>query len=287
MNLAIVEPVFFVVAIVFGLFLFWRAGRHEFIDSELLYDSFIVSLIGALLGGRLAAFILLRDQFGFSIYKLIFFNVYSGFNFYGALVGAILAWILYFSKKRQNFWQISDLAAAPLAFGQSISSLGSFIAGDKFSIYSSAFFLILFIVLKRLATQKKRVGFFASFYLVSFALFTIAITLISKEGVMIAGKFPFDAILSLIVFSATIISWYVLAKRSIKRDLKSFFAFLLLSTFKFFRTITNVREANEIAKFLIFSPFYLVQFIMTVMVKVFREFMDAGRDFLQVLGVRK
>ena len=93
----IILPIFGFLAFLLGAFLFWRAGRRELVDSNLLFDVLAVGFFGGFVGGRVLDFLIGLLNYSFSIKRLLFFNAYGGFNFYGAIFGLLLA--IFFLKR--------------------------------------------------------------------------------------------------------------------------------------------------------------------------------------------
>ena len=85
------------LAIFWSVFLFWRACRHELIESVLALDTIIVATLGALIGARIFDFLVNISSTGLSIAKLVFFNVYGRFDFWGAIFGGGIAAFIFLS----------------------------------------------------------------------------------------------------------------------------------------------------------------------------------------------
>src|SRR4030042_6859737 len=165
--------VFYILAVFSFIFLFWRAGKHELIDSEFIFDITAVAISGAVIFSRIFDFVLQPDFYQWSFYRLIFFHIWPGLNFYGALFGALLFGAIYLKGKKPGFWYFFDLAAAPLIFSFFVYNLGVYL-GYKYqplessilgklpiAFYLVFFYFIIFWVIKRLAVRIRHVGFFA------------------------------------------------------------------------------------------------------------------------------
>ena len=81
--------------------------------------------------------------------------------------------------------------------------------------------------------------------------------------------------------------WYVLAKRKIKEDVRAFFALVLLSLFKTKRVLFSIGEANNLAKYIVLSPYLLVKALYFLVKLVGREVIGGLGDFVHALGVGK
>src|SRR3972149_12151016 len=110
------------------LFLFWRAAKHEFGDEGIIFDTLVICLVSALFFARIFEFMIHSVIYKWSFANLFFLNPIKGLSLWGAIFGSIFSGILYLKNKKYNFWQIFDLAAAPLAFFLAIYNLGLFLA---------------------------------------------------------------------------------------------------------------------------------------------------------------
>src|SRR3989344_1275297 len=100
-NLAhVIAIIAYILAGVITLFLYFRAGRHELVDDEVLFDLALVAASGALVFGRIVDFLVRFQFYGWSFKKLIFFNVFFGFSWYGAFLGAIVLSAFYLKSKK-------------------------------------------------------------------------------------------------------------------------------------------------------------------------------------------
>lgn len=280
------------LAIFFGVFLFWRAGRRELVDSQLLFDVVTFFGLGALLAGRLVDFFVRWDFYEWSIRRLVFFNVYSGFDIWGAMLGGVsLVW-LYLRQKRASFWEIFDMAASGMAFCtftylffKSLQmGLGANYKVFVAWLYTTSY-LILFWSIKRFEKQKKHRGFFVCFFLFFSSVLNITF-IILKSGINFTNYWwPLSFSLVILVVSA--FSWYLLSKRKIIRDIETFFGAILLTTFKLRRVITSVREADNSARVIILSPLFLVKGLYYLVKYMGREIYLSFVDLAHAFGVGK
>jgi len=221
--------IFTALAIISGVFLYWRAGRHELYESEFLFDTLIVSAIGALIIGRIFEFVINYSKFQWSLKRLVFFNAYVGLDFYGAFLGAILALFLFLRGTKVSFWSVFDLSAAPLVFAQMVVALGKFaVLRQILSLYYFGLYFLFFWALKRMATKKRFTGFFACFYLVSVGLVDIGLFALRESYTKIFARYPYELIVAFGILFFGVVSWYILSIRSPKEDFKRFFALGLL-----------------------------------------------------------
>lgn len=283
-----IYPFILVLSVLLSFFLFWRACRHELIDSEVAFDLSIVGVIGALVFARIFEFIVKFSEFDWSLAKLLFLNVYPGADFYGALFGLIFAISVLARVKKLNVLATLDLLAAPLVFAQGVIALGKYLtAKSNFNIVlllQLCGFLILFWILKRLAKMKRHPGFFISLYLFGFSIVEIVLFW-WRDDVVFIKNIPYQLVAPLVIGQATLIFWYVVAGRNFAKDLKNFSAYFLLSIFRFKRMIAEVEEAGKFSRSIILGPFWLAREMVKLLKLIVREIFLGCADFLHVLGV--
>lgn len=288
------------------LFLFWRAAKHEFIDEEIIFDILVICLVPALFFARVFEFITHPEIYRWSIANFFFLNPIWGLNLWGALFGTILTGRLYLRNKKYNFWQIFDLGVAPLALFISIYKLGLFLGSESIfpkreflknipdSVFQAILFFVLFWVLKRLEKQKKHIGFFTSFFIVFFSFINLSAFYLGKLGILKPAEsaYFFNVISYLVIFAGSfllfgVVSWYILAKRKPKGDIKRLLALFLLLIFRFKRSITSVSEADQIAKALVLLPYNLGKLILKFSQVIAKEIISGFVDFAHALGIKK
>lgn len=284
-------PIFFLMAILVSVFLFWRAARHELLDSREAFDLVTVGSVGAVIFARLFDFIFKNGPANWQFWRLLFFNRYGGFDFYGALVGIFVAVFIFLRSKKTNVWSILDLAAAPVVFGQTIVALGAYLSGASYTLYSLhfaqfVFYLFLFVVLKRLSAKKRHPGFFICFYLVAIAVFDLVIFNFRQE-IHWWGEISYELAGPAVLLVLGLSVWYALAKRNLKNDIKWLSGVVLLSMFKTVRMIRSTDEAGKFSKSIIFIPYYVAGRAFALLVAVSREVRLVILELLYVFGLRR
>lgn len=287
--------VFLFFGLLFGAFLFFRAGRYELVDSRVLFDVLIVGFLGLLFFGRIADFFVQSTVYNFSPLRLIFVNTYGSFDVWGALLGFGFFVFYYLRRKKYSFWLIFDLISAPFAFTLAIAHLGLFLSGYS-SVYRVnlpklfyfkavllerlvfsdtllffAWFFCSFWILKRLEAQKRFEGFFSCIFLVSLGLFALWRVLLASNKKMILNFISYDLIVAVILLAFSAFIWPVLSKRKLLSDLKGIGGFLLLSLFAMFRILKSVDEAGRFSKTIVFSPYFLLRSLYLSLKFLIRE----------------
>lgn len=283
------------VALISFLFLFWRAGRHEYVDSDFLFDVFLVCSVGAVIFARIFDIIFHFPVYGWSFSRMIFFNAYGGFDLWGALFGSIVFGYFYLKRKKTSLIEIFDLAAAPIVFAISIFGFASLMSGAirsgfRFlSFYNFITYFVIFLMLKRLESRKRHKGFFAYFALVSVSVVNLIGTnwqnhLDSGLG-FVKDDFQLIKPAAFLIFGA--IFWYLFSKRSAKGDFKNIVAWVLLATFKIKRTVSSVSEADKFAKFILMFPYYFAKSIYFLGRVVLRQLLFGMIELMQTLGIKR
>lgn len=280
-------PVVLTIALASGFFLFWRAARHELIEPQTAFDLAAVGAIGALVFGRLMEFAVRAQDFEWSLARLVFVNVWRGFDFYGALVGAGVALWIFARQNRLQPLLIFDLAAAPLVFSQAIISLGKYMLwGNLVWLAYFALNIVIFWMMKRLAKQTRHAGFFAGFYLVTLSISDIFLFFARPEVTNI-GRVPYEFVAPIVILQATLVFWYTVSGRDFAKDLKDVLAVVTLAIMRTRRMITDVNEAGKFSRSIILAPVWLARSMAFLLKLVGREIYWGIIDFLVVLGVRR
>lgn len=270
------------------LFLFFRAGKHEFVDKEILFDLSLISLLGALLFGRVVDFIVRYKFYEWSFKKLFFFNAYFGFNWYGALLGALILSVIYLRRKKQKILFIFDLASAAIVFGAMVVSLFNYlIFGMLISILYFIYLFIIFWILKRLSKVKRFDGFFASLALILTGFLNTVILVANEPELQLAKTIDYELMAPTVVVILGFVLFYKFSKRDIYADFKNLGAFFLLSLFKLKRITFSKSEANLAARSILLLPYYLVKLVIHLVKLLGREIYVSVNDFMHVLGVSK
>ena len=104
----------------------WPGSEGERKREQVLDLSFWV-LLSALVGSRLLFIIVNWKDYAADPRRI--FDLGGGLVFYGGLIGAILASLVYAHRNRIEFLRLADVAMPTISLGQSIGRLGCFSAG--------------------------------------------------------------------------------------------------------------------------------------------------------------
>ena len=123
-------------------FALWRA-RHRGLDSQQVMDLGILVIVSALLGAKLLLLVVDFKQFTSGPGALIGL-LRSGGVFYGGLIAAVAASLVYLRWKRMPLWTTTDVFAPGIALGHVVGRLGCLMAGCCFGRQTSVPWAITF-----------------------------------------------------------------------------------------------------------------------------------------------
>ncbi|GAB6099604.1 prolipoprotein diacylglyceryl transferase [Halanaerocella petrolearia] len=112
-------------AVLLGLILATRESNRRNLDPELMLDLVIWAIPTAILGARTYYVIFKWDYYSQYPQEIIAIW-HGGLAIHGALIGALLAGIIFAYIKGIYFWTLADIAAPSLILGQAIGRWGNF-----------------------------------------------------------------------------------------------------------------------------------------------------------------
>ncbi len=120
---------FMAIGLIVGLWTASRRAMKEGIPPEIVTDSGLWIMAGAVIGARLFFIITHWEQefAGEPLSKMIFIR--AGFVFYGGLIGASVAFILFTRKKKLPLWKFADVMAPSVPLGHAFGRIGCLMTG--------------------------------------------------------------------------------------------------------------------------------------------------------------
>ncbi len=132
------------IAFLFAIHVARLETVHRGIRIDLFYDLVFYLFIGSLIGAR--------------VYYLAFFNPSSfikdpvsilkiwegGLAMHGAILGGIVAGLLFSKRRKISFWNLADLMAPSIILGQAIGRIGCFLNGCCFGVPTESAFGVRF-----------------------------------------------------------------------------------------------------------------------------------------------
>lgn len=127
------------IGIVAGYYLaYYRAGKMG-LDKELINDFVLYAVLAAVVGARLYYVV-----FSWQDYKNDWMQIFNlrngGLAIYGAVIGAVIALLIFTKKKQVSFMKMADVAAPGLILGQIIGRWGNFVNMEAFGGASNGLF---------------------------------------------------------------------------------------------------------------------------------------------------
>src|SRR5574338_91859 len=123
-----------VVAAAVAIWLAQREGRRRGIAPQVVSDAVIWVGGAALVGGRLL-YVVQNELGSLAEHPTHIFMVWmGGLSFYGGLIGALLALVVFARRRHLSLLAVFDVAAPAAAIGQAIGHLGCLVGGDSYGI---------------------------------------------------------------------------------------------------------------------------------------------------------
>ncbi len=123
------------IAVVFGYLLALHRAKISGQNQDDYSDFAIYGIITAVIGARLYYVAFAWDSYKDNLLE-IFATRNGGLAIYGAVIGGILALILFAKFKELSFFLMADTIVPSLPFGQMVGRIGNFINKEAFGGYS-------------------------------------------------------------------------------------------------------------------------------------------------------
>ncbi len=119
------------LAYIFGLLFGWIYSKNFIIQDKYLkklFDDYITYIIiGIILGGRLGYVFIYNPKYFLNNLNEIPMIWNGGMSFHGALIGIILASIIFCKKNKQDFFYFTDLVSLSAPIGLFLGRIANFI----------------------------------------------------------------------------------------------------------------------------------------------------------------
>lgn len=127
------EGLYFFTAIASGMIYFSMLIKEEKIDPDKMYEAVFISLISALILGRLFTFFFWDKSFEIFKNPFVFFDLFNkgGISVTGGVIGGLLAGYIYAKVKKLHFFYHIQYFIPPILIGQIIGRFGCFLNGDS------------------------------------------------------------------------------------------------------------------------------------------------------------
>jgi len=118
-------------ALLIGVSLSQYLAKYRRVNPELLSDLVVWLVVGAIPGARLY-YVLFQWDYYRQYPEQIIAIWKGGIAIHGAILGGLLASLVFARLKHVSFWQLADLVAPPLILGQAIGRWGNFFNSEAF-----------------------------------------------------------------------------------------------------------------------------------------------------------
>jgi phosphatidylglycerol---prolipoprotein diacylglyceryl transferase len=118
-------------AVLIGVTLSQKLAELRRVDPDLISDLAIVLVLAAIPSARLYYVIFQWQDYAANPLKVIAIWE-GGIAIHGAILGGIIAALIFSKIKRVSFWQMADLVAPSLILGQAIGRWGNFFNSEAF-----------------------------------------------------------------------------------------------------------------------------------------------------------
>lgn len=129
--------IFLALGFLLGVFLVWRLSRAWELDEERVLDLTLLTFLGGLIGARLYFVLENLALFLPNIFNILLIQKVSGLSFWGAILGGWLTLYFFTYKRKEDFWQITDIAVVGFIGGLILADLGCFLSGCEVGIHSN------------------------------------------------------------------------------------------------------------------------------------------------------
>jgi phosphatidylglycerol:prolipoprotein diacylglycerol transferase len=181
-----------------GLYTATRRAKYANVSGEVIADVTLWLLVGSIIGARIVYVTTYwKQEFADGPFSEVFMVQHGGLVYYGGLIGATVAGIIYLSWKKLPIWKISDVLAPSIALGSVFGRIGCLLNGCCYGyacnlpwaihfpadhetkgvgvhpteIYDGLLNLILYVLLAWWFRRRKFDGQIFSAYLMIYAIF--------------------------------------------------------------------------------------------------------------------
>jgi phosphatidylglycerol:prolipoprotein diacylglycerol transferase len=121
------------LAFIAGLWTATRRARHEKISGEHIADITLWLMAGGMIGARIVYVATYwREEFADQPFSEIFMIQHGGLVYYGGLIGATIAGIIFIYWKKLPLWKTADVLAPSIALGNVFGRIGCLLNGCCF-----------------------------------------------------------------------------------------------------------------------------------------------------------
>lgn len=222
-----------VAAFLTGSFLLVQRAKREGVSADIIFNFTFLVFICGVIGARIF----------YVVYNLVYYLKnpleiimlqYGGLSWFGGLVAASIAGILYLRRSKLAVYRILDLAVPFVALSQAIGRIGCLLNGCCFGkegdfgiyssahqailiptqIYSSLLLIAIFIVLRTLQDRPHKNGEIFFIYLLLYSSKRFFIEFLRADNPPIFWGLTLFQLLSILVFIFSALKLYKICRNS-------------------------------------------------------------------------
>ena len=186
------------LAFLAGLWTATRRARRVNVSGDIIADVTLWLMVGSIVGARFVYVTTYwKQEFADQPFREVFMIQHGGLVYYGGLIGASVAGIIYLAWKKLPVWKIADILAPSIALGSVFGRIGCLLNGCCYGracdlpwaihfpadhethgaavhpteIYDALLNLVLYVFLTWLFSRKKFDGQIIATYLIIYAVF--------------------------------------------------------------------------------------------------------------------
>ena len=204
------------LAFLAAAFLAKRRASALGMKGDDILDLCVWLIVSGLIGGRLLFVLLNLDYYRenpFDALKLW----QGGLVWYGGLIAAVLATVIFLSAKKMPILKTCDLMAPYVALGQSIGRIGCFLngccygkAGHPTQLYESAAMFAVFLILRKRTPANGRTFFL---YLILYSCIRFAIEFLRGDNPAVLMGLTISQLISVAIFVTAVILWKIIPSK--------------------------------------------------------------------------
>ncbi len=126
-----------VIAFFSGAFVVWKKGREEHFEEEELFDVALLITFWALVLARIGYIALNWSSFGLDVVKWVTFIRNPGLASEGAVLGGLMAVVIYAWRKKWPVWDILDIVVLGAMLANVSLFLAAFLNGSGYGLRTS------------------------------------------------------------------------------------------------------------------------------------------------------
>lgn len=222
------------IAIGLGLYLLYRDAKRVGIEQSKMLDFGLLAIVLALIGARLIYILFDLRTFIDNPIQILYLQQ-GGLSIHGALLGGLIAVIIFSKLNKIPFFKLADLVAPFIILGQAIGRIGCFLAGICYGkvttlpwaiqfltvpgtrhptqLYESALNFIIFAFLWSYRKKKRFDGQLFLIYLMAYSTGRGLVELL-RDDMQLLGPITFAQITSIIIVIVAGAIYIARAKRA-------------------------------------------------------------------------